>query len=190
MAYDATIVKYYPTRGRKPLLRSQLRELIAAWLRDAMNEETAPGKRKWSQTALADAADVSRETVWRILRAETDVEDETIERLAKALGSPVPRLSIRWDDSLGPFARGGSGGHASDEVEGGEESAFLDYTLRTTRHLASAEQEGATSAVQLRLLAMAEEIGVERFGQRAKDFIERERERIRRGQKLGGGGTP
>jgi hypothetical protein len=78
----------------------------------------------------------------------------------------------------------------ADEVEDeGGEGSFLDYTLRTTRHLAAAEQEGATPGVQLRILELAEEIGVEQFGKRAKAFIERERQRIQRGERLGAGGS-
>lgn len=76
------------------------------------------------------------------------------------------------------------------EVEGDETGSFLDYTLRTLRHLDAAQREEATKGVQLLILQQAEEIGVERFGVRAKAFIERLRQRIQRGEPLGPDGAP
>lgn len=50
------------------------------------------GEKGWSQTRLAEASGVSRPTIWGILRRKADTSDETLEKLARALGVSPPEL--------------------------------------------------------------------------------------------------
>jgi transcriptional regulator with XRE-family HTH domain len=77
------------------VLHAQLRKIVAEWLRSAMGEQ-------WSQKALAEASGVTRETINRLLGEKTDVEPETVEKLAEALGSRPPAIIAGTDRIPGP----------------------------------------------------------------------------------------
>lgn len=73
---------------------------------------------------------------------------------------------------------------------GEEDAAYLRFTLQMTRELSAAEREGATTQVLLRLVDLAEKWMVRIHGPRAKEFLNAERERIQRGEKLDSSSGP
>ena len=70
------------------------------------------------------------------------------------------------------------------------DAAYLRFTLQMTRELSAAEREGASPPTLLRLVDLAEKVAVPIHGLRAKQFLEGERQRIRRGETLDGGHGP
>lgn len=74
------------------MLRQQIRELVATWLASAMASRTAPDGARWNQSSLAEASGVSRETIWKILKARADAEDDTLQALARAVGVDLPTV--------------------------------------------------------------------------------------------------
>lgn len=144
---------------------------LVALLHEAGHEVDDETPKKWGERGIPER--------WARLIAMLPRAQEaglTADWIRDGVGEPPKRVEMK---RLAKLQQQG-GESTGDDDENGSPS-FLDYTLRTTRHLAAAEQEGATPAVQLRILKLAEEIGVEQFGQRAKAFIERERQRIQRG---------
>lgn len=69
-------------------MRDQLRAVIAEWLTAAMQAKGV------TAVDLADQAKVSRPTISEILNKKTDAEDATLERLAKALNTALPRITV------------------------------------------------------------------------------------------------
>lgn len=67
-----------------PLPGASLRSDIARWLKDALGERNI--------ASVAKEAGVSRTTVYSILNQETIADDDTVRKLAKALGVPPPRV--------------------------------------------------------------------------------------------------
>ena len=70
---------------------SNLRAVRATWLQARMKDGS------WNQSSLGRKADVSRETVWRILNRKTDAGPETIGALATAMGCRLPSFLVRGD---------------------------------------------------------------------------------------------
>ena len=64
---------------------NELRRGAAEWLRESAG-------RAWTWTALAKKARVSRQTIYNVLNEEADPEEETIARLATAMGLSAPSL--------------------------------------------------------------------------------------------------
>lgn len=85
---------------------------------------TGAGKR-WTQSALARAAGLSREVVWSVLNEKADPKDETLQALAEAMGIPLPDIG----------GRGGENGGRSEEAALDEEQfrEFLRNIERTAR---------------------------------------------------------
>jgi transcriptional regulator with XRE-family HTH domain len=69
------------------LTSADRRRQTAAWLAEALRQ------RRWTQHRLAEEAGVSRPTIWTILTERADAKEETIERLAAALGVRPPWLA-------------------------------------------------------------------------------------------------
>lgn len=181
------------TRKRNviPNSRKHLRQIVAEWLKRGMAQS------KLSQTALADKAGVSRATVNRLVQQKQDAEEQTIKRLARAMRYDFPDFDVAFsepDDSSAKRDKTGAGsppaarsvresGNPYSGVED-EDSAYLRFTLQMTRELSAAEREGASQQVLLRLVDLAEKVAVPIHGPRAKAFLDAERQRIQRGDKL------
>jgi transcriptional regulator with XRE-family HTH domain len=67
----------------KQLPKANLRPIVARWLKAALGENP-------NLSAIAESTGVSRGTIYAILKEETDVKDETISKLATALGVAPP----------------------------------------------------------------------------------------------------
>lgn len=69
------------------MVSQALRLILAEWLRMGLQ------RRGMKQLTLARQSGVSRDTIYRILRAETDAEEHTLRKLSDALGLALPELS-------------------------------------------------------------------------------------------------
>lgn len=77
-----------PRRHGNPLPQQQLRDILARWLRSGL------AARGWSQVDLAEHVEgVGREAINKIAQGRTTPDDETIDRLARAMGVDPPKLA-------------------------------------------------------------------------------------------------
>ena len=182
-------VKRASTAPRNPLHRRLL----------ALAELVAPPDQKPTLAYLERRAKLNRDAL-----KESARRGSISKPVAAALIAAAPRLGISgltadWlHYERGPEPHKGGetpqqvsearAAYGAEAGEGEEDSAYLAYTLEALRALSTIEREQLGAGAQLELLEEVEKIGA-RFGQRAKDFIERQRERIRRGETLGGNST-
>jgi transcriptional regulator with XRE-family HTH domain len=87
MAPRLTYVKRRATTRAISLTTKDLQRIVATWLREGM---AATG---YNQSTLAAASGVSRDTIWRALHGKTDVSEESLEKLSKAMDLPLPALT-------------------------------------------------------------------------------------------------
>jgi len=75
---------------RKVLIWWELREVVAAWVRAALDAQVG------NQTELAERSGVGRETIWRLLKQKTDADPKTLRQLAAVVGAfPTLQASQR-----------------------------------------------------------------------------------------------
>jgi DNA-binding phage protein len=76
----------------KTLSDNRLRILASEWLQAAMRSVEGPKNGRWTDTALAKKAGLSRQAVWSLRTRRGDPRPETISALAAALGLSMPPL--------------------------------------------------------------------------------------------------
>lgn len=67
-----------------------LSDEVARWLAAGLRDQG--GRDKMTKTALAKSAEVSQDTIYRLLRGEGEADQETLTRLARALRIPEPSI--------------------------------------------------------------------------------------------------
>lgn len=174
---------------------NELTEPLVKWIESEM------ARRDWNQAELGRQAKLRPDVISRMLSRETAPEPETIKQIARAFGISLAQLQVAAADQLrdgqgkranatsGRSVRESSSGYAASE-EGEDEAAFLSYRLETLRTLGIAERDQVSVGVKLLMLQEYEEVGVERFGARARAFAERLRQRLQRGEPLGPDSAP
>jgi transcriptional regulator with XRE-family HTH domain len=78
---------------------TRLRLLASEWLKAAMRSVEGPKSGRWTETALAVKANVSRQALWSIRNQRADPKPDTIRAVADALGLPMPPLYESLRDS-------------------------------------------------------------------------------------------
>lgn len=73
---------------------NDLRGEYYQWLRKALEEASDPDGARWSHGRLAALSDVSRATIASILNRRGDAQEDNIEKLAEALGVPLPEIRV------------------------------------------------------------------------------------------------
>jgi hypothetical protein len=84
MATSAANVKGNAAPMASALPHSELRAALAEWVAQGLREHYGGNRTK-----LAKASEVSRETIWKILKGR-GAKEETVEKLSLVLGTPPP----------------------------------------------------------------------------------------------------
>lgn len=167
---------------------NELTEPLVRWIESEM------ARRDWNQAELGRQAKLRADVISRMLSRETAPEPETIKAIARAFGLTLAQLQVAAigrlrDGQAKRSVREDPSGYAGGEAED-DAAAFLGYRLETLRTLGIAERDQVSIGVKLLMLQEYEELGVERFGERARAFAERLRQRLQRGEPLGPDGAP
>ena len=70
------------------MVNSAFRSIIAAWLKDGMDDAGL------NPTTLSRQSKVSRDTIYRILAGETSAGEATLRRLSETIGRPLLGVTV------------------------------------------------------------------------------------------------
>lgn len=175
------LLRLFSPWRNKPLTYGELAEILG----EGFSEDAVKG---WVKRGEFSAA--GRERIVEIA-SEHGIADLTAAWLREGT-PPQPRKG-------GETAPGGSQGRPGSGTRGtrvgepeiaypgdsqDDDAAYLAYTFEALRALSSVERGKLGPGALNEMLEEVEKIGA-RFGPRAKEFVERQRERVRRGEPLG-----
>src|SRR5262249_46207870 len=93
MSHVVHSVKRRTPYAAKPLTVTQIREAATHWLDKSMRSGRDSGNRVWTASSLSRASGVSRNTIFRIAKGLTTVDQGTLNKLADAMSVPALRLT-------------------------------------------------------------------------------------------------